>query len=425
MKHTQKLFALLLALVMVFSFSAAALAYDPPTSSTDVAAPAWISSVTVDNTTAYYQRDDNTGASVYVRALLPRATKTEYDLQTATVVVITTGSNVPVLKDGATVIPYDSAAGNVYTWNSLDLVNKAYSLSPSAGRASYLAAGLETGQVGISAGDPLKTGSVTMDGIAVSVYGSNVQNPFMGNLDFIEEGEPWTFINYFISGILPDTSDLSDVDGTFNLAAGATLSGGNATPIIGGYNFDFVNYKAAIKISNSGEERVYYVMLAVDGQGIVIQQYPDGSRNYDINFDELKGSTYYTGLVKTKSDAIDTAWDVYISTPRTFPAGTKVMGVLQNFITWAETTVDPNTSDEYFTYSSNTGGGSYLSVLNGLSYADCGSLAGWMYTDDPLGYFWTSPSDHSRIPGVGAGDYVLATNSKIVWFYTVDYFNWF
>lgn len=426
MEHKKIVFVVLLALVLVFSLGAAALAYDPPTGfPTDVSMPPWLSSVTVDEIPAYYQTDPNTGAIVYIRALLPVATKTEDDLRTAPVVVTTNGSKVPVLKDGATEIPYDSVVGNTYTWNSLNLVNKSYALGPSGGRHNYLAAGLETGHVLFGSNDPVRIeSSSTLDGRLVNVYGSNVQNPFIGNRYFVDTSTNWTFINYFLIGTLGSSTPLSSITGVIDRAAGATVSGGgyvNSTAT--GFNFDFSGAtKGAIKIANGNLSRTYRLMLVTEGQDIVIQQ-TGSDRNYDFKFDELKASAHYTGEVKTKADAIEAAWSAYIATSHIFPPGTTVMGILEDFIDWAEATNKPGTAIKYFTGNSDTGGGSYLSVLNGLSHADCGSLAGWMYTDEA--YFWESPSDHANIPMVGAGDYVPAADDVIVWFYTVNYWNWF
>lgn len=253
MIQVKKLTALLLALVLVLSLSVTAFAYNPPTSSTTVSTPSWLSSVTVDGTTAYYQTDNNTVNTIYIRAKLPVATKTEYDLQTATVVVTTTGG-VPILMDGATTIPYDSAVGNAYTWNSLNLFNKSYSLGPSGGRTNYLAAGLETGQVGIHANDPVRIESTsTLDNNPVNVYGSNVQNPFMGNLYFVETSAKWTFINYFFVGTLEENTPLDNIPGVIDRDyANATVSGGGYTNSTAtSFNFDFSGTtKSAIKITN-------------------------------------------------------------------------------------------------------------------------------------------------------------------------------
>ena len=68
--------------------------------------------------------------------------------------------------------------------------------------------------------------------------------------------------------------------------------------------------------------------------------------------------------------------------------------------------------------------GYYLSTLNGLSSSDCGSMAGYMYTDDANG-FYNDEHGHSSIPMIGADGYTMTSSTRIVWFYTIDFMNWF
>ena len=173
------------------------------------------------------------------------------------------------------------------------------------------------------------------------------------------------------------------------------------------------------------ESRSYNAELAIAGQSVLVQE-KDGVRNYDINLTEVINSTYYAdAAIKNKVDAIVTAWNAYITESHTFNAGTSVMAILQNFDTWAHTTTKPGSSEKYFTGDSDFGGGTYLSKLNGLNWNDCGNLAGYMYTNDANGYYWTSADNHSTIPPVGAADMVFTSSTRIVWFYTVNYQNWF
>lgn len=256
----------------------------------------------------------------------------------------------------------------------------------------------------------------------MDVYGANAQNPCMGNPYYVNRNENWTFINYFITGILP--TGLSSVETTYALKSGASISGAGATNVTASTcTFDFT-VGNILTVTNGSESRAYDAELAVEGQSVIVKQAEDGTRNYDINLSEVINSTYYSA-VEEKVDAIADAWEAYILTPRTFSAGTSVMEILQAFDTWAHDTTDPVSHEKYFTGDSDFGGGTYLSKLNGLNWNDCGNLAGYMYTNDANGYYWTSADNHSTIPPVGAADMVFTSSTRIVWFYTVNYQNWF
>ena len=75
-----------------------------------------------------------------------------------------------------------------------------------------------------------------------------------------------------------------------------------------GCTFDFTQGNI-ITVTNGSHSRSYDAQLAVSGQSVLVQEDPvTGYRNYDINFDELMDSNYYTGLVATKADEILDAW---------------------------------------------------------------------------------------------------------------------
>jgi len=403
----KKLISIVLALVLVLGIAVPAFADGTtrPTAHTVVTSLDGVSSVTVNGTAAYYEYDSNTGSSVkYIRAELPKASATEYSLKTATVVITTTGSNAASIP-GYTA----SVSGNQYTFTGVNLFNTAYTVS--VGSYSYtLAAGIEDGRVGIGSSDPLRL-SGTLESVTADVYGSNQNNPYMGN-PYYSTG--WTFISYFVTATLPSGKVLNNVTGSFTIASGASFSG-PASSASGPFNFTSNNI---ITITNGSASRQYSAQLAVSGQSVIVQESAGGYRNYDINLTELKNSSYYTGTVQTKAKAIEKAWKAYISEPHTFSNGVTVMDIMEAFISWAE-------SGNYFTGTSDTGGGTYLSQLNGLNAFDCGYMAGYMYADDPNGYYWNSSSDHSSMAQIGAGDYVFTSTTRIVWFYTVDFMNWY
>lgn len=421
---SRRLVALCMAFAMMFSLLTIVHAEDvndglsAPTTHTEVAKPATINSISVGSATAYYEADDNTGNTTYIRALLTG--KTEYDLKNATVTVNLTNSSTAVALDGTAI-----TGGTTSRTFTTDLMNKAHTLT--IGGVDYiLAAGLPNGRVSIDSNDPLGLGTVTMAGTTMDVYGANVQNPFMGNTYFVNRNTNWTFINYFISGVLPTGTSLSSVATAYTLKSGATISGAGATEVTAtSYTFNFTIGKT-LTVANGTESRTYDAELAVEGQSIVVKQTKTGTRNYDINLTEVINSTYYAdAAIKNKVDAIAAAWNAYITESHTFNAGTSVMAILQDFDTWAHTTTKPGSSEKYFTGDSDFGGGTYLSKLNGLNWNDCGNLAGYMYTNDANGYYWTAADNHSTIPSVGAADMVFTSSTRIVWFYTVNYWNWF
>lgn len=428
---SKRLVALCMAFAMMFSLLTVVHAegsndgLSAPTTHTEVAKPATINSISVGSATAYYETDDNTGDTTYIRAQLTG--KTEYDLKNAAVTVNLQDSSTTVKLDG-TAITGDTTA-RTFTTN---LMNKAHTLT--IGSTDYvLAAGLASGQVGIDSNDPLSLGTVTMAGTTMDVYGANVQNPFMGNTYFVNRNTDWTFINYFISKVLPVGTSLSSVSTTYTLKDGAKISGAGATNVTAtSYTFNFT-VGNILTVANDTESRTYNAQLAVEGQPVIVQKNPTtGIRNYDIDLTEVINSDYYGDTaIATKVNEIVTAWNAYIAEPHTFAAGTNVMAVLQAFDTWATQTQNPVTRAAYFTGTSDFGGGSYLSKLNNLNWNDCGSMGGYMYTNDANGLYnenvegLDTRTGKSAIPMVAANNMTFTSSTRIVWFFTVNYSNWF
>ena len=134
----KKLLSVILALVLVLGLAVVPAFADEttaPTSSTTVTSHPGISSVTVNSTAAYYQYDNNTGSSVvYIRAKMPN-TSTWGSLQSATVVITTTG-NAPTVAYNGSPITTPTPSGNAYTY-TLDLLNKRYSVSVTDSGNTY------------------------------------------------------------------------------------------------------------------------------------------------------------------------------------------------------------------------------------------------------------------------------------------------
>lgn len=267
----------------------------------------------------------------------------------------------------------------------------------------------------------------------LQAYGANVQNPFMGNTYFVNRSTNWTFINYFISKVLPEGTELNSVATTYTLKDGAKISGAGATDVTAAsYTFNFTAGNI-LTVANDTESRTYNAQLAVEGQSVIVQRDPTtGIRNYDVDLTEVINSTYYSDTtIKNKVDEIVTAWNAYIAEPHTFDAGTSVMAVLQDFDEWATENEDPETRESYFTGTSDFGGGSYLSKLNNLNWNDCGSMGGYMYTNDANGLYnaniegLNTRTGKSSIPMVAANNMTFTSSTRIVWFFTVNYSNWF
>lgn len=433
MKNTisKRLVALCMAFAMMFSLMTVVHAdttvndgLSAPTTHSAATMPAEVSSILVGSTTAYYETDDNTGNTTYIRAQLTG--KTEYDLKNAEVTVNLQDSSTTVKLDGTAI---DGGTARTFTTN---LMNKAHTLT--IGSTDYvLAAGLPSGQVGIDSNDPLGLGTVTMVGTAMNVYGANVQNPCMGNTYYANRNTNWTFINYFISGVLPTDTSLNSVATTYTLKDGAKISGAGATDVTAtSYTFNFAADNN-LTVATDTESRTYNAQLAVEGQSVIVQRDPTtGIRNYDVDLTEVINSTYYSDTtIKNKVDEIVTAWNAYIAEPHTFDAGTSVMAVLQDFDEWATENEDPETRESYFTGTSDFGGGSYLSKLNNLNWNDCGSMGGYMYTNDANGLYnaniegLNTRTGKSSIPMVAANNMTFTSSTRIVWFFTVNYSNWF
>ncbi len=394
-KTCNKLLAFVLALAMALSVSVVAFASETtaPTSSTTVTALDGIASVNVEGVDAYYQYDDNTGSSVkYIRAKLG-ATKTWENLQSARVAITTTGA-VPTVA-GATAT---SSTGNEYIY-TLNLLNTRYAVTVGS-NTYYLAAGFEK-NIALSANDvdPLaitvsQLGSSTT---GINVYGSVVQNNYMGNTYYVNNGTNWTDTNvaYYISGTYTWLGDSTSVTANIGKNAAATLGGNYSNGTI-----DLTVNRPTVTVAYNGQTRSYIVTAVLD----TTTSFRVSASTYAINFDELNDSEY-TDEFETNVAQIETALNAYYAKGKVFAATDSVMDVMKDFISFAQST--------YFTGTTNCSD-TYLATLNGLGEFSAGQMSGWCYMDGAY-----TPT--CKVPMVGAADYALGNAPLFTWFLTVDY----
>lgn len=394
-KTCNKLLAFVLALAMALSVSVVAFASETtaPTSSTTVTALDGIASVNVEGVDAYYQYDDNTGSSVkYIRAKLG-ATKTWENLQSARVAITTTGA-VPTVA-GATAT---SSTGNEYIY-TLNLLNTRYAVTVGS-NTYYLAAGFEK-NIALSANDvdPLaitvsQLGSSTT---GINVYGSVVQNNYMGNTYYVNNGTNWTDTNvaYYISGTYTWRGDSTSVTANIGKNAAATLGGNYSSGTI-----DLTVNRPTVTVAYNGQTRSYIVTAVLD----TTTSFRVSASTYAINFDELNNSEYADEF-ETNVAQIESALNAYYAKGKVFAATDSVMDVMKDFISFAQST--------YFSGTTNCSD-TYLATLNGLGEFSAGQMSGWCYMD---GAYTTT----CKVPMIGAADYALGNASLFTWFLTVDY----
>lgn len=398
MKRTcNKLLAFVLALAMALSVSVVAFASETtaPTSSTTVTSLDGIASVNVEGVDAYYQYDDNTGSSVkYIRAKLG-ATKTWENLQSARVAITTTGA-VPTVA-GATAT---SSTGNEYIY-TLNLLNTRYAVTVGS-NTYYLAAGFEKNiALSNSNTDPLaitvsQLGSSTT---GINVYGSVVQNNYMGNTYYVNNGTNWTDTNvaYYISGTYTWLGDSTSVTANIGKNAAATLGGNYSSGTI-----DLTVNRPTVTVAYNGQTRSYIVTAVLD----TTTSFRVSASTYAINFDELNNSEYADEF-ETNVAQIESALNAYYAKGKVFAATASVMDVMKDFISYA-------TENNFFTAGTTNCSDTYLATLNGLGEFSAGQMSGWCYMDGAY-------DANCKVPMVGAADYALGNASLFTWFLTVDY----
>lgn len=399
-KTCNKLLAFVLALAMALSVSVVAFASETtaPSSSTTVTALDGIASVNVEGVDAYYQYDDNTGSSVkYIRAKLG-ATKTWEDLQSARVAITTTGGAVPTVA-GATAT---SSTGNEYIY-TLNLLNTRYAVTVGS-NTYYLAAGFEK-NIALSTNDvdPLAITVTKLGSVAgtANVYGSVVQNNYMGNTYYVNNGTNWTDTNvaYYVSGTYTWQGNKTNVTAEIDKNDNATL-GGNYTVNSTAGQINLNVTRPTVTVTYNGQTRSYIVTAVID----TATSFEVTEDTYAIDFTELNASTYGTQFA-TNVAQIEDALAAYYNQGKVFAATDSVMDVMKDFISFAQST--------YFSGTTNCSD-TYLATLNGLGEFSAGQMSGWCYMDGAY-----TPT--CKVPMVGAADYALGNAPLFTWFLTVDY----
>jgi hypothetical protein len=417
MKMTKKITALLLALVMALSLSTMAFADGTTTTTTGkvtrttVNSIDAVSSVTIGGTTAYYEKDSNTGDQIYIRAMV--AGGSEYSLKSTNVVINLSNAGATINGDLAF-----TGAGNVRTATNVNLLNKVYTviISTSEGgvttsKTYKLAAGLPNGAVAIASGDPLRISTLQFGDVEATFTATNAQNPLMGNTVSNTDGK-WTFVSYKAAATMDSViSNRTAVSAFIGVPTGSTASGGclGETTVSGEaeVTLNLSDGTPFVNVTKGSETRKYFVFATDPGTFTV---------KYGIDFTEAMADSHYTGTVKTAVDTLNTQakeffgiTDGHAYGERVVNSGETVMDIMHKFAV-------------KYSYTSEVPEGcTYMATLNGIGEFTFGQYSGWMYTDGPTWVNGAADFTKWNTPAVGGASYTLSAGDEICWFICCNY----
>lgn len=401
-KSVNKWLGLVLAIAMVFSLNVtsmtakAATAIPKPVSQTEVTAPTGVSVKVGANTAKFYTDTYETtyddGGLTFIRAEYSNTTELSA-LQNAR---ITITANSVTSSDSSISISKNSSGQ--FTFNA-DLRNKTYKLTIDT-KDYILAASIKAGT-----STPKKDGYVTaatINSAAATITRFVNDDPCAGNPYYTQDKDnliDWISItNYIQNDNVEKPTDTKVTPLTYTLKDGTTgettvdLSNGTAKVTIGKYTY---TVKASFVAEN--------VFVA-------------SPSTFWIDFQELRNCKDADATSLAQAKKIEDGVAAYykaVDTQKEFPVGTTNMKVLQTILQWCA-------DNKYIDAKGTTLGNNvtYVAEINGLGEFSVGSLSGWMYTDNPSTSI--APEKWYTAP-VGAADYQLAADSKIAWFYTVNY----
>ena len=420
MKMTKKITALLLALVMALSLSTMAFANGTTTTTTGkvtrttVNSIDAVSSITIGGTTAYYEKDSNTGDQIYIRAMV--AGGSEYGLKSTNVVINLSNAGATINGDLSF-----TGAGNVRTATNVNLLNKVYTviISTSEGgvttsKTYKLAAGLPNGVVAIAPNDPLRISTLEFGDVGAMFTGANAQNPLMGNTVSNTDSK-WTFVSYKAAATMASIiSDRTAVSAFIEVPTGSTASGGclGETTVSGEaeVTLNLSDGAPFVNVTKGSETRKYYVFATDPGTFTV---------KYGIDFTEALADSHYTGTVKTAVDNLYSQAKEFfgVTDGQTYAAygerivnsGDTVMDIMHKFAV------------EYNYTSEVPANCTYMATLNGIGEFTFGQYSGWMYTDGPTWVSGAADFTKWNTPAVGGASYTLSAGDEICWFICCDY----
>ena len=420
MKMTKKITALLLALVMALSLSTTAFANGTTTTTTGqvtrttVNSIDAVSSVTIGGTTAYYEKDSNTGDQIYIRAMV--AGGSEYSLKSTDVVINLSNAGATINGDLAF-----TGAGNVRTATNVNLLNKVYTviISTSEGgvttsKTYKLAAGLPNGVVAIAPNDPLRISTLEFGDVGAMFTGTNAQNPLMGNTVSNTDSK-WTFVSYKAAATMASIiSDRTAVSAFIEIPTGSTASGGclGETTVSGEaeVTLNLSDGAPFVNVTKGSETRKYYVFATDPGTFTV---------KYGIDFTEALADSHYTGTVKTAVDNLYSQAKEFFGVTN----GQTYAAYGERIVNSSETVMDimHKFAVKYGYTSEVPANCTYMATLNGIGEFTFGQYSGWMYTDGPTWVSGAADFTKWNTPAVGGASYTLSAGDEICWFICCDY----